>query len=487
MLTPRRGAHAAIMLLCLWPGHLAGQKIPAQDEPLPTLTTAEAVHRLSPAEASRHYPVHLQSVCVICYPDWHGLFVHDGATGVYVETKNQVLLTPAIHSGTLLDIVGVTGAGEFAPIVDQSTLRVLGEAPLPPARQVSLDRLSTGIEDGQWISLVGTVRSAETQDEMLALVVASGQMQVEVKMPLDQAGGYGRLIDARVRVDGTVGPIFDQRHQLVGVNLYTPGLGQIHVLEPAPADPFSIPIKKVKNLFEYIPGANPDHRVRIRGVVAGHWGNAWFITDGIQSATVLSEQKKTLVPGDLVDAVGFPMLGDYTRTIQDAIFKRLGKGPLPAPRAVSPKDALSGDYEGDLVQIDGQLLRQQRTGGQDTLLVDVGGFVFSAILPETTLDQTLNELRDGSQIRLTGICIIPETKAIRHYRVPKAFQILLRSSGDITSAEKTFLVDGTTRPLWFWAHRIYGFMRPFLGGRIAAPCQETDSDDPGATRASGVT
>jgi len=44
---PRRGAHAAIMLLCLWPGHLAGQQIPAKDKPLPTLTTAEAVHRLS--------------------------------------------------------------------------------------------------------------------------------------------------------------------------------------------------------------------------------------------------------------------------------------------------------------------------------------------------------------------------------------------------------------------------------------------------------
>jgi len=213
---PRSGALAALMLCCFWPGRLAGQQAPAKDQTLPTLTTAEAVHRLSPAEASRHYPVHLQSVCVICYPGWHGLFVHDGATGVYVETKNQVLLTPAIHTGSLLDIQGVTGSGEFAPIVDQSILRVLGEAPLPPARPVSLDRLSTGIEDGQWISLVGTVRSAETQDDMLALVVASGQMQVEVKLLRDQAGGFGGLIDARVQVDGTVGPVFDQRHQLVG-------------------------------------------------------------------------------------------------------------------------------------------------------------------------------------------------------------------------------------------------------------------------------
>ena len=57
-------------------------------------------------------------------------------------------------------------------------------------------------------------------------------------------------------------------------------------------------------------------------------------------------------------------------------------------------------------------------------------------------EHALDGLRDGSRIRLTGICLIPETKAIRHFRVPKAFQILLRSTGDITPI---------TQPSWWTA------------------------------------
>jgi hypothetical protein len=144
------------------------------------LTTAAAVHNLLPSQAKRHYPVHLRAVCIVCFTGWHGLFVNDGASGIFVETKNQVLLTAAVHPGTMLDIQGVSGSGEFAPIVDQSTLEIVGERPVPPARMASLDHLSTGIEDGQWIAFEGTVRSAEIRDSMLSLVVGSGRWQVEV-------------------------------------------------------------------------------------------------------------------------------------------------------------------------------------------------------------------------------------------------------------------------------------------------------------------
>ena len=446
---PRTPARLALFWLCLSAARLAGEQLKAKEEVLPTLTTAEAVHRLTPVESKRHYPVHLRAVCVVCYPGWHGFFVHDGATGVFVETKGQVPLTAAVHSGSMLEIEGVTGAGEFAPIVDRSTLRVLGEGALPPARQVSLDRLSTGIEDGQWIAIEGTVRSVETRGDMLALSVASGQVQAEVILPGHPGESCGRLIDARVQIHGSAGPVFNQRRQLVGVHLHTPGLDQIQVLEPATADPFSLPIRKVEDLFEYAPGAPPDHRIRIHGVVAGRWSNVLFITDGIQSASVLSDQRNSLVPGDLVDAVGFPVLGDYTRTIQDALFRRLGTGPLPAARSISTKDALSGDFEGDLVRIDGQLIKQQRAAGQYTFLLDSGGSVFSAILPEKLDDHVLDDLHEGSQVQLIGICMIPETQAVRHFRVPKAFQILLRSSRDITVLR---------RPSWWTLeHALYGF------------------------------
>jgi diguanylate cyclase (GGDEF)-like protein len=339
-------------------------------------------------------------------------------------------LTAAIHPGTWLEIDGVAGPGEFAPIVDQSTLRILGEKPLPAARMVSLDRLSTGVEDGQWIAFEGTVRSAAFRDSMLELVIAAGRLQVEL---MTQPGGkqFGPLIDARVRVRGTAGPVLNQRGQLIGTTVYAQTLKDIDVLHPAPADPFSVPIEPVKTVFDYTPKTGSDHLVRIRGVVVARWGQTVYINDGLQGASVVGRESNTLEPGDLVDAVGYPALGDSAHTIEDAIFNQLGTAPLPEPKPISVKQALSGDFEGDLVQLDGQLIERQRAADQTNLLIAEGGDVFSAVFPIDLSNQSLDGLQDGSRIRLTGICVITETLASRHFRLPKAFQILLRTPSDV--------------------------------------------------------
>ena len=444
----RNKTPVGFVLLSIATCHVAGGQLREGEPLLPTLTTGAAIHSLTPAESRRRQAVHLQAVCVVCFEGWHGFFAHDGITGFYVETKNQVLLTAAIHPGSLLDIEGVTGPGEFAPIVDQATLRILGEGTIPAARQVSFDRLSTGAEDGQWVTFEGTVRQAEIRDSMLALVVASGRLQLEVMTPERSRKDYSRLIGARVRVSGTVGPIFNQRRQLIAVNVYSPSLETLRTVEPAPADPFSLPAKRLADIFEYNPAAGLDRQVRIHAVVVARLGDAVFVTDGIQGATVLGRQNTLLEPGDVVDAVGFPALGNYTHAIQDAIFKRLGTGPLPQARSIDAKQALSGDFDGDLVRIDGCLVEQQEARDQYTFLLDAGDSVFSAILPAPAI-RALDGLRNGSRIQLTGICMIPETQASRHFRVPKTFQILLRSYRDITVLRRA--------SWWTTEHALYAF------------------------------
>ena len=194
---------------------------------------------------------------------------------------------------------------------------------------MSLGRLATGSEDGQWISFEGTVRSAEIRDNMLCLIVGSGRLQVEVKTLAESERRYSRLIDAKVRVRGAVGPVFNQRRQLIDVNVYSPGLNDIEVLQAAPADPFSLPITKVRDIFGYVPGSSLDRRVRIHGVVEARWGLSVFITDGVQGASVLGSKLTSLQPGDIVDAVGFPVLGGNAQSLQDAVFRRLGTASLP--------------------------------------------------------------------------------------------------------------------------------------------------------------
>jgi diguanylate cyclase (GGDEF)-like protein len=421
------------------------QSVNTSPEKLPTLTTAKAVHNLTPAESRKLYPVHLRAVCVVCFADWYGFFANDGATGIYVQTKNHVPLTAAIHPGVLLDIEGVTGPGDYAPIVDQSTLRILGEGPIPPARPVSLDRLSTGVEDGQWISFEGTVRSVGHRESMLDLKVVSGRFQVEVMTPPGKKDSGG-LINARVRVSATVGPVFNQRRQLIEIVVYSPSSDSIQIIQPAPADPFSLPLRPVRSVFGYIPGDTPNHLVRIRGVVTARWGRTVYINDGNQGASVLGSEINDLEPGEMVDAVGYPVLGETAHTLDDAIFKRLGAAPVPEPRSVTVKEALSGEFEGDLVRLNGRLIEQQRESDQDTLLVGAGGTVFSAILPTELKENSLVDLRNGSQVQLTGICVISETVASQHFRLPKAFKVLLRSPSDVAVVESP--------PWWTPAHAL---------------------------------
>ena len=247
------------------------QSIRTLRNPLKTLTTADSVHSLTRSEAELHYPVHLRAVCIVCFAGWHGFFVNDGATSVYVETKNHVLLTAAVHPGTMLDIQGVTGAGEFAPIVDQSSLQVLGNGRIPPALPVSVDELSTGVDDGQWISFDGTVLSAFLRDSMLVLEVESGRFRVDVMTLPPPEGRFKQLINARVRILGSAGPILSQRRQLIGVSVYVPSLDRIKILRPGPADPFSLPLKRLSEVFEYTPATGTEHLVRIRGVVLARW------------------------------------------------------------------------------------------------------------------------------------------------------------------------------------------------------------------------
>ena len=103
------------------------QQSPAERRPLPTLTRAHDAHSLTTQESARSYPVHLHGV--VTYYDPYldtrrgTLFVNDSSGGIYVA----VLSLPAVpfQAGDLVEVIGVSAAGDFAPIVIASEVRLL--------------------------------------------------------------------------------------------------------------------------------------------------------------------------------------------------------------------------------------------------------------------------------------------------------------------------------------------------------------------------
>lgn len=168
--------------------------------------------------------------------------------------------------------------------------------------------------------------------------------------------------------------------------------------------------------------------MRVRGRVSRQWlGQSLSIQDGAQGLSIPTAQATPVRAGDMVDVVGFPTMGSYTPTLENAIFRRESAGSLIVPTAITAEAAFTGNYDAQLVRIRGRLLSQDVASKDWTLVLSSGPALFDAILPKGEGGQRLSRLRDGSMLELTGVCAIE----VNENRQPRAVRILLRSPGDV--------------------------------------------------------
>src|ERR1035441_7682406 len=232
-------------------------QVPAvQPGNLRLLTTAREAHSLSTAESRREYPVHLRAVVTYYDPyidPRHGaLFVHDATGGIFISIPKLPVLP--LHAGTVIDITGATGPGDFAPIVVGHQIKVIEEGHLPvTAPRVSLGHLLTGAEDGQWVEIEGLVHSVAALGGNVTLSVAMSDGVIGATTVEEAGRDYNGLIDATVRIRGSVAPFFTRNRQVTGARLFFPNLTQVAILEPAAADPYALPVRPIDSLLQFTP------------------------------------------------------------------------------------------------------------------------------------------------------------------------------------------------------------------------------------------
>ena len=113
---------------------------------LRTLTTAHEAHSLTTAQAALGYPINLQGV--VTYFDPYidprhiALFIHDSTGSIFVFAPKGS--TENMPPETMVTVTGVSGVGDFAPIVADPHVSVIGRGRIPlHAPSVSLGRLMT--------------------------------------------------------------------------------------------------------------------------------------------------------------------------------------------------------------------------------------------------------------------------------------------------------------------------------------------------------
>ena len=395
----------------------------AQSSRLPVLTSVDQVRRLTPDKAQLGYPVRIRGVITddMPRPDF---FVQDETAGIYVEGNPS--LWPSHALGSFVEVEGVTGPGRFAPVIREQRLRVLGKKPLPKTHVYAFQELADGQKDSQWVKVRGIVRSVSIDrtswpEAILAMNVSSGGSQFSVRARLGGSQDVSSWVDKEVLIEGVCGTLFNAERQLIGILFYVPRLEFIQLESPSDEVPFAA-------LMRFSPDQRVGHKVRVRGVVAYQEAGNVFLESGAKGLRVLAQQDTPVHIGDVVDALGFPTVGESEPVLADAVFRVVGQGPVPKPVNLD-LDAPWGRYDGALVSTDARLIHLELQPNGASLLLQHGARVFEARLQPADPNDLRVSVPLGSELRVTGICLV---RAGGMWRVPESFRLLLRSRGDIT-------------------------------------------------------
>jgi len=411
---------------------------------LPTLTTAHQAHSLTSEEAKRAYPIHLRGVVTYFDTDtgsgFGALYVHDSTGSIFVKTPGGSIKSLPVAS--LVDVRGVSDPGGFAPVVDRAQIRVIGHSTLPAdAAPVSRTQLFAGEFEGQWVEVEGIVRSVSEGSHAVTLDLAMTDGILFATAVRETGVPYSGLVDAKVRILGNEAPLYNSSGQMIGARVIFPNLSAVQVIEPAPGDPFQLPTIPIDNLLRWDQLAAMPHRVHLRGGVTMQWpGASLCIRDATRGICAQSVQDKRLAIGDVADVVGFVGAENATPVLTNAVFRRVDSGGQVVAEPVTADQALFGKHNSELIQIEGQLIGRDLASSDTALLLTSGKFVFSAVLPKALAGPDTNAWKNGSVLRITGICSVQFNAQLSVLKdgiaVPEYFRVLMRSPADVVVVER---------------------------------------------------
>ena len=421
---------------------------------LAPLTNVSAVRQLASSQAAQALPVRITGVITYIDHPRRQLFVQDPSGGIYVSYSGD---HPEVGVGSRVTLTGMTGPGDYAPVILAPKFSDLGTAPMPAAVPVTMEKATSGALDSQYVSIEGVVHPMKVGEESnhpaiaFELLTPVGQVHVYTSSYFPGIDEARSLEDARVRIRGAFGTVFNSRRQLVGYQLLVEKRSDIDVIEPAVASPFGMETTPIGSLLRYSPNARFGHRVKVEGTVTLVEPDFLYMEDAGDGVEVRGDTRSIHV-GDVVDAIGYPTLvGRYSPILTDAIFGPRDREGYVAPRMVTAESLLQGHEDSMLVTVDGKLLAVLDGPARRNLVLQSGVRTFTAQLDTSDLGIDPWQLREGSVLRLTGVSSA-QVDPGRLYRIleedPASFQILLRSPKDVAVIRRApFWTPGATAAL----------------------------------------
>jgi PAS domain S-box-containing protein len=404
---------------------------------LPPLTSVHSIRLLSTAEAKLGRPIHIRGQVTVLSGWKDSFFVQDSTGGISVDRQEH---GQALAPGDLVDILGMTGPGLFAPVILSKQIERVGHKALPAAPLRRFDELVGGQQDSQWMEVRGTVRSASTTNswgqEILLLDLNLGGGSISVRVHNYAIKDPQSLVDAEVSVRGVCGSNFNERRQFVGLRLFVTNFNDVRILRSAPADPFSRAPEPLGSVLRFNPNGIAQHRVTVSGTITYYLpGHMLYLQDGETGVYVSTDQTTPAAAGDQVEVVGFSAVGGYSPILESAIFRVVGHHTAPKPLLVAARQVITTDdtgfkvapYDGRLITVRGTLL--EKLGGSDgqVLLLLDDRTPFRARLAGFDDQNSLDSIENRSFVEITGVCSVRSDV----YHEPRSFELQMRSPADL--------------------------------------------------------
>lgn len=388
-----------------------------------TLTNITDVRALNREQLARSLPVQFRGAVLYSDPEWHTAFIYDGQTALYAELNQTNIV-----AGQLVELTGRAASGTFGPAILSTHFEILGSTNLPAAVPAELNDLADGHLDAQWVEMRGVVRRASASWNHLRFSVMTRKGRFDVLVPgFAGTNAPAGLLDSRIVVRGICGSDLNARGQLTGITLYAPGLRQVETLERAPADPFDVPATPIAAVATFDADRVAGQRVKVAGqVILNLPMQGFFLQDqsgGVHVDKPLNGATE-LKPGDMVEVLGFPALGEFSPHLEESIVRRLKWTALPKPIPANAEQILlHGTNDAQLVTLDAELLQGVPRSANPKLILQQGSIIFTAQLAAGRFPESVSEWRPGSVLRLSGVCVVHGTEE----HTAQSFRLLLAS------------------------------------------------------------
>jgi len=398
------------------------------------VTTCGQVHALSVAEAKQAQPVRIEAV--VTFFDWRtnsALILQDATGAVYVVV-NRV----PFHGkpGDRVEISGVTGPGGFAPIVQLTSYRHLGEGTLPEPVTVGVEDLRLGVRDCQRVTFRGRVRAAsfgaEFDPPRLVLEFQDQETVVHAHLFDWQPLTPEALVDAEVEITGVAVGTFNQRRQMLRPIIYLQDSSGLRVSDP-PRPLAEVPLSTIGELFTYRGEPSGENRVRLQGVLLGASRPDWLaVADGTGAVLVRPAPFPDLKVGDEVMVSGYPALRDLRRYLTTARIEVVGRAALPPVRRLG-KFQEASNLDGWRVRVEGELVEPPAVlNGVVRLRLAVPGGMLLVEAP--AVGPVPPGWQPGARLAAVGICRAEFSAEAMARRFPEPDRVALSAAGieDIT-------------------------------------------------------